>query len=153
MNLDQLAAEIRRIADSFPRPEMALVPAIQYLLSREDSVEDEALQLLADICGRGLSSVGRLCEIYGSGLRRESRPALCVGLPCWTSGADSLRESLRDQPRFLERDVSSVEFVPCLGYCYAAPVYRSTDGEIHRIVDSQGDSDQPGVASSLSTSV
>ncbi len=125
--------ELVKIARSYPRPAMAVVPILQRL-QRSGGVKDAHFETVARVCEVETSTLRSFAELYPDLTVEPSPPgpALCVGLCCLLHGTGAIRERLQESPEFLGY-TAPIQLVHCLGHCYAAPVAVDGSGRLCRL--------------------
>jgi len=124
--------ELSQLISEYPRPAMAIVPALQRALDGEEGTTDARVETVVRLCGIEAEAARSFLETYPEAAG-GSGPALCVGLSCYASGAGEVRERYREDPGVLGTASGPVRLVPCLGHCHAAPAYRDAEGRMFRV--------------------
>lgn len=136
MNRAQLIEWLRPTVDSYPHPQAALLPSLHALLDIGESIDGEAQTVLAEMCGVEAGAIDVLLRRYPALQKRApSHNALCFGAVCYLRGAPEIYEQLLQEPTGNGNGslTSGVTTSPCLGHCYAAPVLRASDGQLHQV--------------------
>jgi NADH:ubiquinone oxidoreductase subunit E len=135
MNPAELRERLRPTVESYLHPEAALLPSLHVLLDAEESIDEEKRAVLAEMCGVEVGAVEKLLRHHAVFQKPQSPCAtLCFGTVCYLRGAKEVRESLRLHLSSGDDFVEEVGISPCLGHCYAAPVFRMSDGTLHQVM-------------------
>ena len=144
MNPAQLREWLRPTISSYTHPQAALLPSLHALLDSGESIDGETQAVLAEMCGVDAGAVDALLRRYPVLQKRApSRDALCFGAVCYLRGAPEIYERLLEEPAGGGNGNGSiaghVTTSPCLGHCYAAPVLRAGDGQLHQVTLTDGE--------------
>lgn len=140
MNPAQLREWLRPTVESYPRPQAALLPTLHALLDLEGGIDGETQSVLAEMCGVEAVAVDLLVRRYPALQKRApSRDALCFGAICYLRGAPEIYDQLLEGPPGDGPLAGGVTTSPCLGHCYAAPVLRASDGQLHQVTLTDGE--------------
>jgi len=135
MNTQELREQLQPLVGNYPHPQVAVVPLLHVLLSTEHSISDEALAVVAEICGVDPGSITEIIRHYAV-FQTEHRTltSLCLGLPCYLNGAKEVLDHLKAGQSLGDERIKDINISPCLGHCYAAPVLKLDDGSICKII-------------------
>lgn len=137
MNQEELRERLRPVVANYPHAQTALVPALHALLETKETIDDDALAVLAELCDVDARSIVELLAyypIFQNG--NSSHTDVCFGLPCYLNGAKEVFEQMKVKSNG-NGSSHSVSIASCLGHCYAAPVVRREDGSLCRAVFSK----------------
>jgi len=121
---DRLAAFVA----SYPNARMALLPALRFA-GQQGEITEAVVALVARLCQSDVSVVQDFLHVYPSLCGGAPKPVLCTGLVCLLRGARRIAED----PEAAGLRDGQFELTPCLGYCFAAPVFRDAGGSVHHL--------------------
>lgn len=147
MNPQELRELLTPLVGDYPHPQMALVPLLHVLLDTERSITNEAMPIVAEICGVEVRSVAEIVAHYAAFQKKpETVTSVCLGLPCYLNGSKAILDNLKAGQPLADGRIKDVDISLCLGHCYAAPVLKLADGTICKATLSEN---QSGNASPL----
>lgn len=132
MNQEELKQRLQPLIANYPHAQAAVVPALHALLETREPIDNDALAVVAELCGVGVQSIAELVAyypIFQNG--HSSHTDVCFGLPCYLNGAKEVFEQMKAEPNGSGSN-KPVSVSSCLGHCYAAPVIRLEDGSLCR---------------------
>ena len=144
MNQEELKQCLQPVIARYQHSQSALVPALHALLETRESIDSDALAVIAELCDVDVRSVTELVAyypIFQNG--HSSHTEVCFGLPCYLNGAKEVFEQMKEPNG--NGSSKPVNISPCLGHCYAAPVIRLEDGSLCRAVVSKSTSQAEAV--------
>ena len=134
MNTQELREQLQPLVGNYPHPQAAVVPLLHVLLGTEHSIGNEALTVVAEICGVDPNSITEIIQHYAVfQTEQRTHTSLCLGLPCYLNGAKEVLDHLKAGQSLGDEGIKDINISPCLGHCYAAPVLKLDDGSICKI--------------------
>ena len=134
MNQEELKQRLQPLVASYPHAQAAVVPALHALLETREPIDNDVLNVVAELCdvnARAIAELVAYYPIFQNG--HSSQTDVCFGLPCYLNGAKEVFEQMKAEPNG-NGSSKSVSVSSCLGHCYAAPVIRLEDGSLCRAV-------------------
>jgi len=113
---------------SYPYPRMALLPALR-LVGQDGVPTGETLTEVARLCQTDVAAAQELLNAYPNLCGGPPKALLCTGLVCRLRGARRIAES----PEAAGLEAGQLETTSCLGYCFAAPVFKDAGGCVHHL--------------------
>lgn len=145
MNQEELKQRLQPLIANYPHAQAAVVPALHALLETREPIDNDALAVVAELCGVEVESIAELVAyypIFQNG--HSSHTDVCFGLPCYLNGAKDVFEQMKGEPNG-NGSSKPVSVASCLGHCYAAPVVRLEDGSLCRALISRSNNQAEAV--------
>jgi len=128
-------AAIRRLRESWPRPEAAAVDALYLAQATRGWIDDERLEAVAELLGLSPAYLDSLATFYPLIHRKPvGRQVIryCDSVCCWQMGAEELAAALRRHLGIAEGETTpdgafTLLPHPCLGACHEAPAALVND--------------------------
>lgn len=121
---DRLAA----LVASHPNARMALLPALR-VAGQQGEITEAIVVLVARLCQIDVEVIQDFLHAYPALCGGSRKPLLCTGLVCLLRGARRIAED----PEALGLKAGQFELTSCLGYCFAAPVFRDARGGVQHL--------------------
>jgi NADH:ubiquinone oxidoreductase subunit E len=126
----ELADEIRRAMDRYPRKRSAAIPALWAVQRRYGWCTPDGINQAAAVMGVTpgyLESVASFYDLFRLEPEGEHQVLVCTNISCWLRGADRLLESFCDAAGIEGQGTSEdgklfVRSFECLGACDLAPM-------------------------------